>query len=1057
MLLGLPLLVKAASLTSVDPTQEDYYWDVVRVSPPPPPSSSAHGSRGSRGTLPPSLLYQAISTRQWTKALQILADDGDEAGVLVVVRRRNNSNGRNGRGSRGNIGGRGGGRGATAASEVGEERALPIHALFAVDLVHDVRRYDLPPTSPASSAETNSTAAMSPAQTDLVTQLLSHHPLGTRLLDHYGRLPLHLAAYSVVSPPREVVVALMRAYDAGEDYKDDDDSSGGKRRGDDERRTNGGGTNVCDANGLLPLHAACSAPISTFEVISTLVEANPTSVSTWSKAQNAALPIHYAAYGGSRHSSTEMVQIFQLLVEGYTESVWAKDGDGDTVLDIMVKYGRTDLQVFEYLVQRVVVVVQDAKFKLEGGIAALGDQDNTEDGDEGNNEDGSNSRHRGNTLLHNAVAMAPHHLTADMVRILLRTSPTLAQAINNDQQVPLHSALEHAGTTAEIIQILLEAHPDSIRVKDGLTGRLPLHMACAQGVADVDAIQLLVEAYPAAVLILDGDDGEDGRLPLHLALGAPQRGGGGTSRGGTKSNNDKVIQYLLSVGPSASATVDAMTGMYPLHVAIQRHKSPTVVKAILEAYPDAAVELVGAATDQTSALHLLASVQDQYTSEEAVEIARAILEVRSESVKIVKGSGRLPLHLASDTSDDRGSGKSKKQQKKKKTKNKKRDAIPEKNLVGTLLDADPDGARVKDADGNLPLHYAVASFDANTAMQLLEVYEDGAKDEEHPLLPIACGSLKTLYEPYRGEEDAVDRILKRLLDIYPDAAKSAGDDGKLPLSILLDRPNILEHVDPTTFKSLLDANIEVARHRVNDAGDYPLQKAISNMRNSKDPGRSLALVEMLMDAYPDVVREKNDRGVTLFQQVLTQAQGTVRQFDGSHALSKLARRLYELYPEAVSIVGPSEHYPLHSLARIMGQTAGSSNRVSTWAPLFRDVLDVDSTLADVPDNKGRPPLHIMCFHLGDAAYDNEDGGQYERSEDFDSAVRDLIAKSSNVLRFEDKDGQSPIDLLKRELKGRSSTKLSQTLQFVKEEIKEAKKRFPTRTTEDASDTTQDEL
>ena len=595
--------------------------------------------------------------------------------------------------------------------------------------------------------------------------------------------------------------------------------------------------------------------------------------------------------------------------------------------------------------------------------------------------------------------------------------------------------------------MLLEAFPDGVRVEDGRTGRLPLHMACSQGVPDVNAVQLLVEAYPASVLILDGDDGEDGRLPLHLALSAPQRGGN------TTNNNDGAVQYLLESGPSASATVDTMTGMYPLHMAIQRHRSPAVIKVILGAYPEAAVEVVG--EDQSTALHMLAAAQDRYTPAEGVDIAQAILEVKPESVLILDGSGRLPLHLACDTSDDGGRGKSKTTTKKKMPNKKK--PTPTNTLVGILLAAYQDGARVKDSDGNLPLHFAVAAFDSDATMQLLDVYEDGAKDGECPLLHIACGSLKTAYEPYGGKKDAADRILLRLLSTYPDAAMIPGDDGKLPLSILLDRPNILEHIEPTTFKSLLDANPEAARHRVDDVGDYPLQKAIGNMRNSKDSGRNLELVELLMETYPDVVREKNDRGVTLLQQVLTQAHGTARQSHGSKILGQLARRLYELYPEAVSIVDLSGHYPLHSLARIMGQTAGSSSRVSILAPLFRDVMDADSTLTDVPDNKGRPPLNILCFHLGDAACDNEDGSQYERSAEFNSAVRALIAKSLNVLRFEDKDGQSPIDLLNRELKGRHSTELSQTLQFVKEEIKEARKKVPQNIADEATDTTKDEL
>ena len=105
------------------------------------------------------------------------------------------------------------------------------------------------------------------------------------------------------------------------------------------------------------------------------------------------------------------------------------------------------------------------------------------------------------------------------------------------------------------------------------------------------------------------------------------------------------------------------------------------------------------------------------------------------------------------------------------------------------------------------------------------------------------------------------------------------------------------------------------------------------------------------------------------------------------ALSSLAQKLFDLYPEAASLGDPSEHYPLHRLARIVGQTAGGNQGVATWMFLFRDVMEKEPSVADKPDTKGRPPLHILCFHLGDAAYDNEGVGQYERSSEFDDTVR----------------------------------------------------------------------
>jgi len=579
---------------------------------------------------------------------------------------------------------------------------------------------------------------------------------------------------------------------------------------------------------------------------------------------------------------------------------------------------------------------------------------------------------------------------------------------------------------------------------------------------------LLYEAHPAALLILDGDDGEDGRLPLHLALGAPARGRGR----GTEDKEDKEFDYdeeeeavprlILEAGPSAAATADwSRGGRYPLHVAIQGRWSAGLIQAILAAYPDAATELVRNSGGTTTALHMLADVRDQYDAEEVADIASAILEVRPDAAKVQDGRGRLPLHAAcvSSSANSKG-GRNDTKQAKKKKKKKKKSSTP--TLVQMLLDAHADGVGAKDSEGNLPLHLAVAAFDASAALALLELDSDGAKDNDRPPLHIACGSLLTAYDPYSGKEDAVDRILSRLLDIYPEAAAMSDEDGRFPLSILLDRPNVLERVQPATFQALLDANPEAASHRVGDSGDYPLQKAINYMRNSKDPSRSLAMMELLLGGHPDIIKNANDRGTVVFQQVLTQAQGTATQMEANNALGALARRIFDLYPDAASLRDSSGNHPLHSLARIMGQTAGSSKRVAAWAALFRDVLDADSSPADMPDRKGRPPLHVLCFHLGDAAYDGEDGDKYERAADFDTAVRALIAKSSNVLRLEDDDGQTPLDLLSRELKGRSSAKLSQTLNFVKEEIRQARKSVPRRassdeTTAESSATANDEL
>jgi hypothetical protein len=66
----------------------------------------------------------------------------------------------------------------------------------------------------------------------------------------------------------------------------------------------------------------------------------------------------------------------------------------------------------------------------------------------------------------------------------------------------------------EIIRLLLDQHPESIRLRDSQTGSLPIHLLLQHNPLAIDAIGLLLDRFPRSVTMPNGN----GRLPIHLAI-----------------------------------------------------------------------------------------------------------------------------------------------------------------------------------------------------------------------------------------------------------------------------------------------------------------------------------------------------------------------------------------------------------------------------------------------------------------------------------------------------------------------------------------------------------
>lgn len=107
-------------------------------------------------------------------------------------------------------------------------------------------------------------------------------------------------------------------------------------------------------------------------------------------------------------------------------------------------------------------------------------------------------------------------VTVDIVRLLIDCTAA-GGADEEDFQVvtPLHVACWNENTTLDIVQVLIEAFPESVRMQS-VDGGMPLHYLCYGDCDGADALsifELLLEKYPEAV----AHPTQEGMLPIHLA------------------------------------------------------------------------------------------------------------------------------------------------------------------------------------------------------------------------------------------------------------------------------------------------------------------------------------------------------------------------------------------------------------------------------------------------------------------------------------------------------------------------------------------------------------
>jgi ankyrin repeat protein len=148
-------------------------------------------------------------------------------------------------------------------------------------------------------------------------------------------------------------------------------------------------------------------------------------------------------------------------------------------------------------------------------------------------------------------------VTEGIIRCLLEYFPDAINAIGEGDgdthgDTPLHFMCLNKNATRGMVQLLIDANPESIDKANSLAGAIPLHFLCSnkslENSAAVDILGLLLERCPEAVRRA----GKSDALPIHLACGL--------------GKSTEFCRMLIEAYPG-SERIATSKGTLPLHIA----------------------------------------------------------------------------------------------------------------------------------------------------------------------------------------------------------------------------------------------------------------------------------------------------------------------------------------------------------------------------------------------------------------------------------------------------------------------------------------------------------
>jgi len=394
---------------------------------------------------------------------------------------------------------------------------------------------------------------------------------------------------------------------------------------------------------------------------------------------------------------------------------------------------------------------------------------------------------KGQSPLH--VACLNENVTLNIVQLLIDAAPDSVRSVNkctfkhptsvhNDSFIiegwmPLHYLCDNENVGAisalEIVKLLLEKHPEAVRHADN-AGNLPIHIALVCK-SDPHFCRVLIEAYPGSERIT----GDMGALPLHCACAL---------------NTVATVEYMYKLYPDAIDHASAY-GLHPIHFAIlgmSRRDSPMdsvdIVNALLGCDPHVKLQKV----NRMSLLDVACNfAYNDSKIETGVEIVKALYDAHPEAIEsnnIASNIHRFHQQIQTFINGELAYA-SQAEDLRQMTTPDEMGQLPlhtvlQNNVtlgsIKLLLKGNPPALQTRDNSGTLPLHVACEHHDSPSVVQYLIELDTttlGTVDSQgNTVLHLACRGAK--YE-----------TIAMILDKYDAVSVSKRNaHKKLPLDLL---------------------------------------------------------------------------------------------------------------------------------------------------------------------------------------------------------------------------------------------------------------------------------
>lgn len=206
-------------------------------------------------------------------------------------------------------------------------------------------------------------------------------------------------------------------------------------------------------------------------------------------------------------------------------------------------------------------------------------------------------------------------------------------------KTPLHLCCKCPGTPADIISVLIDCFPQTVRWPDS-QGWLPLHYACAYGLSGT-VLSLLCDSYPEGKLIQD----KRMRTALHFTFFRKDQDGDThnieDNESGEESQIKNSMPHLVDLlGNSGACSIPDESGLLPMHYACAYGTSPAVLDVLY--HYDTTSILASEKNGRTPIHYAMSNAQQAATP----KVLNFLFKVGTNNILSKRDNdGNLPFHL----------------------------------------------------------------------------------------------------------------------------------------------------------------------------------------------------------------------------------------------------------------------------------------------------------------------------------------------------------------------------------------------------------------------------